>query len=961
MPSCTNGAVIVDFEEKSGIISAFRSAIKCLNYFYHIVYLESCKHVDATPSGLQIRNKSFIRFDSPDIIATWESTIESTQRNLLDSLLVGLHEKMINFEISFWNELSELEEKTSDFDNILDWYVKLIKYFNKEEETITKRKRKKIRKLLKDNGGKIKDCLDRFDEHLQFFDFKNELLEHGRVLFPDFDNLLCLVNISSPEKASVVDNIPLETSFSDSPGIAVEQEGRLKGVYVSENVLNLSKRVLNEAEISLLSKGLKFVPTPNFVDKAALKQDLERFGRKLRLAWHFRNDQREYVFNPFRKKSNFKPKDQDAAIEMYLSALEQHIFDINTKIRYHNITKEERRAIDSLRNDPTIIIKEADKGSCVVVWDREDYLKEADSQLSDTDVYESLSGDFVSPLVKIIKNCIDKIDKRGDISRETLDYFLVDNPKAGRFYLLPKIHKRLFNVPGRPVISNSAFYTENISAFLDFHLKPLAKLVKSFVKDTNDFLKKLSSLPKLPEDVFLCTVDVVGLYPSIPHEDGLNAIRSALNSREDKQVSTESLLELAKVVLENNVFEHNSKFYRQLQGTAIGTKMAPNYAILFMAELEEKILNSFSLKPMVWWRYIDDIFFLWQHGEENLNLFLDHLNKAHPTIKFTAEYSKSSINFLDVKVSRKGDRLTTDLFVKPTDTHQYLQASSCHPSHCKTSIPFSQALRLNRICSETRDFDRRCNDLEAWLIKRGYNERLVRSKVLDARRFKRSDLLNREKSENKDHKLTLNITYHPAFSVLNGILKKLHVILNCDQQHCNVFPERPIVGFRRGKSLKDFLVRAKVPKLEPEQGECVGCQDKRCKTELNTGTSFSDNEGKTYRIRDNTLNCDSANVVYLITCKACGLQYVGSTKNKFRARYKVYKSNQKLHKTKKVMQQQFHEHFDLPGHSGWSDFDFILIDQGISENDARKREMFWQYKLNTFLPKGLNEREVDFI
>ena len=224
----------------------------------------------------------------------------------------------------------------------------------------------------------------------------------------------------------------------------------------------MSKRVLSEAEISLLSKGLKFVPTPSFFDKAALKQDLERFGRKLRLAWHFRDDQREFVFNPFKKKSNFKPKDQDAAIEMYLSSLEKHIFDLDTKIKYHNITKEERRAIDSLRNDPSIIIKEADKGSCVVVWDREDYLKESNSQLGDGNVYESLSGDFVSPLVKVIKSALDTIDKRGDISRETLDYFLVDTPKVGRYYLLPKIHKGLFNVPGRPVTSNSSFYIPKI-------------------------------------------------------------------------------------------------------------------------------------------------------------------------------------------------------------------------------------------------------------------------------------------------------------------------------------------------------------------------------------------------------------------------------------------------------------------------------------------------------------------
>ena len=222
------------------------------------------------------------------------------------------------------------------------------------------------------------------------------------------------------------------------------------------------------------------------------------------------------------------------------------------------------------------------------------------------------------------------------------------------------------------MISNSSFFTENISAFLDFHLKPLAKQVKSFVKDTNDFLRKLSGLRNVPENVLLCTVDVVGLYPSIPHKDGLEALRVALEGREDKTISTESLLELAKCVLENNVFEHDGKVFRQKQGTAIGTKMAPNYAIIFMADLEEKILNSAPLKPMMWWRYIDDIFFLWEHGEEELNHFLEILNQAHPTIKFTAAYSSSEINFLDVKVRRRGNKLETDLYVKPTDTHQYL-------------------------------------------------------------------------------------------------------------------------------------------------------------------------------------------------------------------------------------------------------------------------------------------------
>ena len=175
----------------------------------------------------------------------------------------------------------------------------------------------------------------------------------------------------------------------------------------------------------------------------------------------------------------------------------------------------------------------------------------------------------------------------------------MNKPKLGRFYLLPKIHRRLHNVPGRPVISNSGFFTENISAFLEYHLKPLSQKVKSFIKDTNDFLKKVNELRDLPDEYILCTIDVVGLYPNIPHKEGLEAIRKALNKREDQNISTGSLILLAECVLKNNVFELNMRYFKQLNGTAIGTKFAPLYAILFMGYLEDKILNSFVEKPLV--------------------------------------------------------------------------------------------------------------------------------------------------------------------------------------------------------------------------------------------------------------------------------------------------------------------------------------------------------------------------
>ena len=73
--------------------------------------------------------------------------------------------------------------------------------------------------------------------------------------------------------------------------------------------------------------------------------------------------------------------------------------------------------------------------------------------------------------------------------------------------------------------------------------------------------------------------------------------------------------------------------------------------------------------------------------------------------------------------------IETNLYIKPTDSHQFLQSSSCHPFRCKKSIPYSQALRLNRIWSETNAFDKRCNDLERFLLERGYSSKFVRKEI----------------------------------------------------------------------------------------------------------------------------------------------------------------------------------------------------------------------------------------
>ena len=138
-------------------------------------------------------------------------------------------------------------------------------------------------------------------------------------------------------------------------------------------------------------------------------------------------------------------------------------------------------------------------------------------------------------------------------------------------------------------------------------------------------------------------------------------------------------------------------------------KICSRYSVLFMVELEDEISSEMELKLCLCWSYIDDRWhlFSWEHEEEKLREFTEHLNEKHPTIKFTIEWSQTSMKFFDVTLSLIDGRDTTKLYVKPTDNYQYLNSSSCHPNHpC-----------LNRICSDPNSFDRRCNDLQKWLKK----------------------------------------------------------------------------------------------------------------------------------------------------------------------------------------------------------------------------------------------------
>ena len=154
----------------------------------------------------------------------------------------------------------------------------------------------------------------------------------------------------------------------------------------------------------------------------------------------------------------------------------------------------------------------ADKGSGIIIWDRYNYLPEARTRSEYKKVYQVAKGNVEDPLIKIIKIVLQKVKNRKGRSGKTLHCLLVNNPNLGRFFYF----QRYSNGSIAP-LADLLYLIWNITLKI-YHAKPRAQKGRSHRKSNNDFLGKLNALPSLPEDVTLCTQNVVDLYSNVSHE-----------------------------------------------------------------------------------------------------------------------------------------------------------------------------------------------------------------------------------------------------------------------------------------------------------------------------------------------------------------------------------------------------------------------------------------------------------
>ena len=201
-----------------------------------------------------------------------------------------------------------------------------------------------------------------------------------------------------------------------------------------------------------------------------------------------------------------------------------------------------------------------------------------------------------------------------------------------------------------------------------------------------------------------------------------------------------------------------------MSGTAMGTKMALSYANLFMGVLDHQMLSSYKHKPLLYFRYIDDIFMIWTDGEDSLNDLLTQCNNQNKHIQLEQTISSTSKPFLDVSVTLERGKLTIDLYTKSTDKHQYLHRTSCHPKHTKTSLPYYLALHLRRICSSEKPLHQCTTEMKQHLIQRGYKQKAIHNAIKKASLVTREEAFADKTTPKSLQRVPFVITYNPMLS-----------------------------------------------------------------------------------------------------------------------------------------------------------------------------------------------------
>ena len=594
----------------------------------------------------------------------------------------------------------------------------------------------------------------------------------------------------------------------------------------------------------------------------------------------------------------------------------------NRRNMVHNVTQAERNALRKLQSNYDLIVREADKGSAVVLMTKDFYLTSA-RKLLENERYKMQPHHTKETALKQLRAARKKVidEFRLTLLKAEVDFLENFDETLAHLYINPKIHKSSkiieevakcqvtvlsmttpTDLPFRPIISGTKCPLKKLSSLVHKLLEPFPKMVNSYVKDSWDLLRKLPETVQQGTEII--SLDVKDLYTNIDNDLGFQAVEYYMDKFPElahHRLGKSFVLRSLQLLQENILFEFNETIYSQENGCAMGKDYGPTWATLAVGYLEETKLypQIKRLYPATvaekfeedYKRFQDDTFIINEHGIDRETL-LQLFNDLHPQLDFTSESSYEMLPFLDIMIIVDETNIVTQIYHKKTDSFNYLHFGSNHPCHTKRNIPYSLARRVRGIVSRKNDRIAEYLKLRKRLIAKSYPRDLIDDALKKAESTPRSTILQSGSGENvkkNDNITTLVTTHHPILDKIGAEVVKLTSRANLD---C-LKGSRIVHAKRQPPNLKRLLTRTNTFR-KPRSG-VEKCGKKRCglcthgHDNLLEGESITLKNGKTITA-NRLITCDATNLVYCIICPECSEFYIGECKT-LRARMNLHRNH----------------------------------------------------------------------
>ena len=623
---------------------------------------------------------------------------------------------------------------------------------------------------------------------------------------------------------------------------------RCMNLFIQRKQIQINKKTAYIHESKLWKLGLS--PIKNKLDPAliiknlsnhTLAKDEERvlmlgldFGLPLRKI----NFQKYYLcfemlFKRLRGQTMSNLEEQDASIDKLRTNLRTiaHKYFYGFKPENNPVfSKKDFSILKNLSNHPNIIITSPDKGRGIVIMNKSDYINKINDILSDKTKFTIIDRDvqaLTRSLQDRINNFLRELKKKNIISESDYTRCYASGSDVGYLYGLVKTHKP--NAPIRPIVSSYNMHNYHFSKFIIPLISHLA--TSDYVLNNSyQFVDQISAVEN-PSQYHMCSFDITSLYTNIPVDETITIILEKIflsPTQKYHGFSKQEFKKLLELALKDSYFRATGNLYKQIDGLAMGSPLAPVIANIFLCNLENQFLDNCTsqTKPFFYRRYLDDTFILFKTATEAVK-FHDYCNQIHPNIKFTTENEENGkLSFLDVTVMKEDGRFNTSVYRKPSFTGKGTNFFSFIFQKYKLCAIKTLLYRAYKISSTAFQFQIEIKFLRNYFLSNNYPNKVFNSVLLK--------FLSKQ--------LDFKNTYYTASKM-------------------SMYLQLPYIGRVSEDLITDLtnLIGLYYPQVKPMFYF----------TNHRTIKSF-------FRLKDRPLDVMRSNVIYQYTC-SCDQLYIGST------------------------------------------------------------------------------------